>query len=64
MAISVFDALAEVSLGEVYFDGLTRCEGLGLAILSLVIGGLITNNPGRAWRVLAEPVSLRFLLLS
>ena len=28
--------------------------GLGLAILSWVIGGLITNNPGRAWRVLAE----------
>lgn len=49
MANVVFDAL-----GEVCFDGLTCCEGLGLAILNLVIGGLITNNPGRAWRVLAE----------
>ena len=27
MAITVFNALAEVSLGEVCFDGLTRCEG-------------------------------------
>ena len=54
MAITVFDALAEFSLGEVCFDGLTRCVGLGLAILNWVIGGLITNNPGRAWRVLAE----------
>lgn len=54
MAITVFDALAEVSLGEVYFDGLNRCEGLGLAILNWVIGGLITNNLGFAWRVLAE----------
>ena len=49
MAITVFDAL-----GEVCFDGLTCGEGLGLAILNWVIGGLITNNPGLAWRVLAE----------
>ena len=49
MAITVFDAL-----GEVCFDGLTCGEGLGLAILNWDIGGLITNNLGFAWRVLAE----------